>query len=183
MIKAGEKYLDKCMKLDEKNQSPGEEMLIYTFNTYYQKVFNFFYGHLYNHTLSQDLTGEVFVRAASAWRRYDESKGAISTWIFTIAKNILKDYWRKKRFAQVELYEMQDSIDVQDCIESREEIGALKEAMASLSEIEREVLQYKYFAGLKNTEIAGLTGLSPSNTGVVAHRALKKLREQLREYL
>lgn len=70
-----------------------------------------------------------------------------------------------------------------DFAESREEIEALKKAMTCLPERERQVLRFKYFAGLKNTEIAELTGISASNTGVVIHRALKKLKEKLKEYL
>ncbi|AZV56596.1 sigma-70 family RNA polymerase sigma factor [Clostridium sp. AWRP] len=178
-----EKDLNKNVKLDEKYESHGEELLIYAFNTYYQKVFNFFYGHLNNRTVSQDLTGEVFVRAASAWHQYDELKGAVSTWIFTIAQNILKDYLRKKKPMLTEVYEVQDDFNVQDHVENKEEIAALKKAMFCLSEREKEVLQFKYFAGLKNTEIAELTGLSGTNIGVIVHRALQKLRKKLKEYL
>lgn len=171
------------MKLDENQKSDEEEMLIYAFNTYYEKVFGFFCGHLYDRTLSQDMAGEVFLRVAASWQKYDKTKGAISTWIFTIAQNVMKDYWKKKKLVQVELCEAQDSFDVSDFAESREEIEALKKAMDCLPERERQVLQFKYFAGLKNTEIAELTGISASNTGVLVHRALKKLKEKLKEYL
>lgn len=84
------------MKLDENQKSDEEEMLIYAFNTYYEKVFGFFCGHLYDRTLSQDMTGEVFLRVAASWQKYDKTKGAISTWIFTIAQNVMKDYWKKR---------------------------------------------------------------------------------------
>lgn len=174
--------MNECMKLDENQKNNDEEMLICAFNTYYKKVFNYFCGHLYDRILSQDMTGEVFVRAAASWQNYDKSKGAISTWIFTIAKNVMKDYWKKRKFVQVELCETQDSFDVADFAESREEIEALKAAMDCLSEKERQVLQLKYFAELKNTEIAELTGISASNTGVLAHRAVRKLRDKLKEY-
>jgi len=168
---------------DKNLAGSGEEILVNAFNTYYLKIFHFFCSHMSDYTQAQDLAGEVFLRAASAWRTYDASKGAISTWIFTIAQNILKDYWKKKKFEMVELEEAQDNINVEEIAERLEESEALTKAMSFLSEKEREVIRLKYFGGLKNTEIAELTGLSASNTAVMAYRALEKLRERLEKYL
>lgn len=83
---------------------------------------------------------------------------------------------------QVDLEEAQAGGYVEEDMERREEAEALKKAMSLLSEKEREVLQLKYYGGLKNKEIAELTGLSASNTAVVAYRALEKLREHLGKY-
>lgn len=174
--------MNRDMELDKRPVASGEEMLVNAFNTYYQKVFRFFCGHLYDQAQAQDLAGEVFARAAAAWRSYDASKASVSTWIFSIARNILRDYWRKKRFVQVDLEEAQAGGYVEEDMERREEAEALKKAMSLLSEKEREVLQLKYYGGLKNKEIAELTGLSASNTAVVAYRALEKLREHLGKY-
>lgn len=172
-----------CGEFKKSPADCGEKMLVNAFNSYYTKVFHFFCGHLSDYAQAQDLAGEVFLRAASAWSTYDASKGAISTWIFAIAQNILKDYWRKKRFVLVELEEAQGSSDIEENMEFREDREALRKAMSFLSEKEREVIRLKYFGGLKNTEIAELTGLSASNTAVTAYRALEKLREHLKKYL
>jgi RNA polymerase sigma-70 factor, ECF subfamily len=42
---------------------------------------------------------------------------------------------------------------------------------------ERELVALKYFAGLSNSEIAAVLGISESNAGTRLHRVLDKLRE------
>lgn len=164
------------------NQDDGEKLLINAFNTYYDKIFNFFSYHIYNYEQAQDMTGEVFLKAACAWNRYDSSKGAVSTWIFTIARNILHDYWRKKRYIQVELGEMPDDTDLSEHIEMEEDKRMLMKALSILSDREREIISLKYMSELKNTEIAAITGLTGANVGIVLFRAVGKLRKEMEIY-
>jgi len=42
---------------------------------------------------------------------------------------------------------------------------------------EREVVALKFHAGLRNTEIAGVLGVSESAAGTLLYRAMQKLRE------
>jgi len=160
----------------------GEEQLVHAFNTYYEKVYNYFSCRIHNHEQAQDLTGEVFYKVAAAWPRYDPVKGAVSTWIFNIARNLLSDYWRKKRHIQVELEEISDgSRDLAEHLEMEESKRRPRDALLTLSEREQEILSLKYSADLKNTEIATLTGLSQTNVGIILFRTVRKLREKLKK--
>lgn len=58
---------------------------------------------------------------------------------------------------------------------------ALFQALAKLSDKERNIIAMKYAAGLKNAEIAELLGVSGSNIGVVLYRCLKKLQMELQK--
>ena len=48
--------------------------------------------------------------------------------------------------------------------------------MRELDPRERELVALKFFAGLSNSEIAAVTGVSESNAGTRLHRTLTKLR-------
>jgi RNA polymerase sigma-70 factor (ECF subfamily) len=50
--------------------------------------------------------------------------------------------------------------------------------MADLPERDRELLALKYGAGLTNRAIAKATGLSESNVGTIAHRAVDAIRKR-----
>ena len=160
-----------------------ETLLVDTFNTYYHKVFYYFLCHIHHQEQAQDLTGEVFCKVAAAWPSYDPSKGTLSTWIFTIARNQLSDHWRKKRPIQVELHDIPDGTDLAEHTAKEESKKMLYEALATLPEREREILSLKYSAGLKNTEIAALTNLTSVNVGVILFRSIKKLRKKLSNLL
>jgi RNA polymerase sigma-70 factor (ECF subfamily) len=55
----------------------------------------------------------------------------------------------------------------------------LTEALAGLSDRDREVLALRYGADLTGPEIAGLLGLTVANVQQIVSRSLRKLREVL----
>ena len=57
--------------------------------------------------------------------------------------------------------------------------AALRTALAELGARDRELIALKFHAGLDNTEIAGVLGVTVTNAGTRLHRALTKLREIL----
>ena len=160
-----------------------EKALINMFEEFYTKVYNYFRYHLRNDDEAQDLTGEVFVRAAQAFSRYDRQKAAISTWVFKIARNLLIDYYRKIKHETVELQEyLSVADDFVGAVIEQERIRALKGALLELSFREREIIALKYSVGMKNAEISEALGLTISNVGTIHFRALEKLKSKLTDY-
>ncbi|MCK9526834.1 MAG: sigma-70 family RNA polymerase sigma factor [Limnochordia bacterium] len=156
-----------------------EELLIQTFEEYYDKIYRFFLFNVHSHEQAQDLAGEVFCRVASAWPTYDPEKAAVSTWVFTVAKNLLRDSWRKRRLVQVELGEIAINAELDDGAEKAEQKEMLCQALQTLTSRERELIGLKYVADLSTAEIASLTGLSPNNIRVTLFRTMKKLQTKV----
>lgn len=44
-----------------------------------------------------DIVQDTFIKAWKNIYRFDESKASFKTWIFTIARNTITDFWRKKK--------------------------------------------------------------------------------------
>ncbi len=53
----------------------------------------------------------------------------------------------------------------------------VRTAVGALPAREREIVALKFHAGLRNTEIAGVLGVSESAAGTLLYRAMQKLRE------
>jgi RNA polymerase sigma-70 factor (ECF subfamily) len=54
---------------------------------------------------------------------------------------------------------------------------AVREALSRLPAREREVIALKFHAGMSNSELAAVLGVSESNAGTLLYRAMQKLRK------
>lgn len=58
-------------------------------------VFRYINYRVGNRSEAEDLTSLVFEKALAAFHRYDSKKAAAQTWLLTIARNTVTDYFRK----------------------------------------------------------------------------------------
>jgi RNA polymerase sigma-70 factor (ECF subfamily) len=147
------------------------------------RIYNFFRYRVGDGPLAEDLTSETFEKA---WRRrgnYARDLAAFSTWLFTIARRVAVDHYRRHKVeAPIEQLASAAGEDTpEDRAEQRADFARLSVLLARLADRDRELVALKYGAGLTNRAIAGLTGLSESNVGVILFRALNTLRSQWEE--
>ena len=64
------------------------------YDTYHQDVFNFLTYLVKNRGVAEDLSHEVYMRVLKAYDRF-EGKSTEKTWLFSIAKNVAIDHFRK----------------------------------------------------------------------------------------
>ena len=142
-------------------------------------VYAYAAGLLRDRAAAEEVTAAAFERAYRKRSRFDPERGEPRAWLFGIARNAALDELRRRR-RQAELVE--DPADPlpagsDDSAESSARRVALSRALAELEPRERELIALKFFAGLGNTEIGSVLGLSESNVGTRLHRAVAKLRE------
>ncbi len=166
----------------EKSRSDGADWEA-VYAEYLPRVYNYFRYLVGVQTVAEDLTATVFEKA---WRRrdcYRSDIGAFSTWLFTVAKNVARDYFRHCR-QEVPLEwagSLTDPDLVEEVVAEREDQARLAVLLARLPARERELIALKYGAGLTNREIARLSGLSETNVGTILHRTVQRLREEWEE--
>ena len=138
-------------------------------------------------SLAEDLAAEVFVRA---WTNRDELRrpDAVIAWLFAVARNLVVDRLRRDRHVRfaVPLDTLPDGRHPQsDAPEDgvlREERQALaRYGLTTLGEREREIVELRFVAELRNREIARMLGLREGTVASILHRSLRRLRDQLRE--
>lgn len=143
------------------------------------RVYNFFRYRVYDHQAAQDLTAMTFEKAWRSRDQYRRDRSGFSTWLFTIARNIAIDYYRRRRTdvpLQADL--AADTALLDEAQQRRDDIRQLKRMLAPLPPRERELIALKYGAGLTNRAIAHVTGLSETNVGTILHRLVKQLRTE-----
>jgi RNA polymerase sigma factor (sigma-70 family) len=128
---------------------------------------------------AEDITELAFERAYRRRRTFDRRRGEERAWLFGIARNAALDELRRRRRVATLSSEpgTEDELSVDDGAEVSLRRTAVRAAVAQLPAREREVVALKFHAGLRNTEIAGVLGVSESSAGTLPYRAMQKLRE------
>lgn len=144
------------------------------------KIYTFFCYRVGNHLLAEDLTSQTFEKAWKGRNHYRKDIGAISNWLFGIARNVAADHFRKQQ-GEAQLDELGDlpaDYSLEEIVQQHSEFYQLSLLLTQLSVREQELVSLKYGAGLTNRAIAEITKLSASNVGIILHRVVKKLRTQ-----
>ncbi len=123
---------------------------------------------------AHDLTQDVFLRV-SRTTVPSAADGEIRAWLFRIARNLALDHHRKRvrqpgPVALVERDARSPSQDVE---------LAVNEALAALTDLDRDVFLMREVAGLGYEEIGRACGLTPDAVRSRIHRARLQLRAQL----
>ena len=68
----------------------------WVYNEYHGKVERYIGSKVSNYSDIDDLVSTVFVKVYSALERFDSDKASFSTWIYTISRNVVTDYYRDR---------------------------------------------------------------------------------------
>ncbi|MFJ7733638.1 RNA polymerase sigma factor [Lysinibacillus sp. NPDC097231] len=71
-----------------------QEELPKWFDEYGESVLTYIFLMVRNYQQAEDLTQETFIKAFRHQEQF-EHKSAVKTWLFSIAHNVTKDYFRK----------------------------------------------------------------------------------------
>lgn len=155
-----------------------------TYREYLPRVYNFFRYRLGDRALAEDLTAATFEKAWRGRSRFRRDLSAFSTWLFTIARNVAIDYFRKAEqdVSLERVGEQADPSSLEETVQRNHDFARLIALLSQLSAREREIIAFKYGAGLNNREIADLTGLSASNVGIILYRVVEKLRVEMEDH-
>ena len=144
------------------------------YEEYYQKVFSYINSRINNYHDSEDLCEDVFTKVFRNLEKFDESKSALSTWIFNITKNTLIDFYRTRHDSYVLLdnYEYEEE---KDGI-SEAELADLAAALNKLSDEEKDIIVLKYYEGYSLKEIGEKMSLSYGVVKLRHNSALDKMK-------
>ena len=136
----------------------------------------------------EDVVEEVFWQAWRQASRFDPTRGAVHSWLLTIARSRALDRVRSLRRRREEPLEGDDGRVVTQQVaagdpgldaEASERRSIVVAALADLPAEQREALELGYFGGLSQTEIAERTGQPLGTVKTRMRLAMQKLRSQL----
>ncbi|MBV6400321.1 MAG: ECF RNA polymerase sigma factor RpoE [Anaerolineales bacterium] len=144
------------------------------------RLYNYFRYRLGEESVAEELTSTVLEKAWTKRHQYRKDRAAFSVWLFSIAKNEVVSYLRKRRdLLPISMAETTNGEAIEPRLEQSQNIQQLSRLLTDLPERERELISLKFGADLNNREISVVTGLSESNVGTILNRVLQKLREQI----
>ena len=130
--------------------------------------------------LAEELVQETFVRLWRRADRFEASRGTVSTFLYAIARRIAIDLWRRPSSRPLEPQPDLETV-TPDAIE-RVLVGlTVRDALDSLSEAHREVLELSYTQDLTQSQIAHRLGLPLGTVKTRTYYALRALKLALEE--
>jgi RNA polymerase sigma-70 factor (ECF subfamily) len=148
-------------------------------------VYGFFAYRVSNRADAEDLTQLTFERALKAWPRYDPRRAAPGTWLLAIARHLLIDHYRADKSSRHRSLDdperrVEDELPPTELPEPSMGLSpALAQALASLSDRDREVVALRFGGDLTGPEIAEVMDISLANVQQILSRSLRKLRAEL----
>ena len=148
---------------------------------YYLDVYKFIICYSGNQNDSEDMTQEVFIRVLKNLSKYDYSS-SLKTWIFSIAKHVAIDHYRKTRFTII-LKEgffkqlISNEKSPFEYAEQNETKIYLNETISKIKPNYRMVLILRGINEFSIKETAQILNYSESKVKVVYHRAIKELEK------
>ena len=129
---------------------------------------------------AEDLCEDVFEKIQLKLDSYDSEKASISTWIYSITRNCVIDFYRRSRpFAEMD-ENLADDTSVDDKLLNDETLSELAEALTKLPVDLREIIVLRYYDGKPLTELGKALGLSYGAIKLRHAKALDMLRREMR---
>ncbi len=141
-----------------------------TIRKYYDEIFRYCYHCVGNRAAAEDLCQDTFVSFIEHYEEYRHI-GRTKNYLYTIAGNKCKDFYRKK--VPVPMEELPE----QGTGECLEELAVIRQMVANLPEELREAIVLRYFQNLKYADIASILKISPSLAKYRVKRGLEQLSE------
>ena len=151
-----------------------EKELLY--RDYHGKIYGYIRSRINSTQDAEDLTADVFVKVFEKLDSFDENKASLSTWIYTITRNTLTDYFRTRKILE-ELPESKESeTSVEEDVLNAEMLERLAEGLKSLDERERDIIILRFYSGKTLREISDKMGISYAYVKILQNKAFEKMK-------
>jgi len=150
------------------------------YEAYAARVFRYLLARVHEPADAEDLLHLVFVKVIEALPRYEQRGLPFGAWLFRVAGNAVIDFHRGDRqTTTIDAAADRPAGDLGPAalFEAREERAVVRAALDSLTPDQRDVIVYRFFAGLSPAEIGALMGKREGAVRALQFRALERLRD------
>lgn len=157
--------------------TPSEREEIY--RTHSGKVMGYITARVQRRVDAEDLCTDVFEKVYRKLDEFDQDRAKISTWIFTITRNTVIDYFRKQK-PTAELDEnMPGNGEVDESILKEETLRELAQALKDMPPELQNIIVLVYYQKKTLLEVSKMVHLSYRTVKLKHQKALRFLREAL----
>ena len=146
------------------------------YSQYYGKVMGYIAARVQRRADAEDLAADVFEKVYRKIGDYDEGKASVSTWIFTITRNTVIDYFRRTKPTEEPDENLASDDEVDENLLTQETLSELAGALRKLPQELQDIVVLLYYDGRPMTEIATMMHLSYGAVKLRHQKALAMLR-------
>ncbi len=158
---------------------------------YRSRVLRYVVFSIKDQDLAETITQDCFLKAYSG-RASFRGDCAVSTWLMSIANNLIRDhlrtkkfqFWRKAKSTAIDVHEMASFLpsgetSAEKLMLARERLRMVAEALETLSVNQRAVFIMRFSDEMDPAEIAQATGMPVNTVKTHLHRAVIAIRGKM----
>jgi len=161
------------------------------YEKYHQDVYQFIFYMVKDRELAEDLVQEVYIRVLKSYDKF-QGKSSIKTWMFSIARNVTIDHYRKQRKERLKNFitlAKEENLDIlrderpipEEIVLHNDMVRLLYKCLDHCTIDQRTVLIARFIQELSIQETAEILGWSESKVKTTQHRALKTLKKSMKK--
>lgn len=184
---AGPETIDpEVVALVERARTGDAEAFAGLYDRYVDQVFSYVYRRVQHRQTTEDLVGDVFLRAFRRLPGFEWQGVDLGAWIITIARNRVHDHFKSARFrlerssdAPPEDPEPGVGDDPERVALGRDMARELGRALERLKDDHREVIELRFVHDHSVAETAAVMGRTIGATKALQYRALRALAAEV----
>ena len=127
------------------------------YDKYIDQVYKFILYKVSSKEIAEDLTSETFMKCMNALGKFEPRfESALKSWIYTIAYNLVKDFYASKKddISVDEIFELSVEENFGKNLDNKDRVEEVKEFLKILKPDQREILLMRIWDDLSYKEIA-----------------------------
>ena len=170
-------------RLLKRAQGGNADAFAHLYRANVQAIYRYIYHRVNDVHLAEDMTGDVFTRALKSMATYRDQGKPFIAWLYRIAHARVVDYYRMSDRRPMESDVEAEPIPIHDDLDGdilrRQAAKALREAIASLTDEQQQVVILRFIEGQRIETVADVMGKNANAIKALQHRALRSLAGRL----
>lgn len=154
---------------------------------YFPRVFAYVAYRVGRRQDAEDITADIFLRVVEAITQFEyRGEGSFAAWLFRIAYNHIQQFYRREQGQN--MIALDDLPDIRshdflphEAIMRKEQFSRLHDMLKTLSPRRQEIISLRFFAELRNQEIAAVLQLDERTVASHLSRGLEDLQKKYKQ--
>jgi RNA polymerase sigma-70 factor (ECF subfamily) len=169
--------------IEQAKVDPAKFGLLY--ERYYEQIFRYIYQKLDDIDIAGDVCSQVFLKAMSNIKKYENRGLPFSSWLYRIASNELNQYFRyekNNRTVNIDSSGVDKFLDEVDDTEfdREEQTQQLVELLREIDEDSLTMIEMRFFEKRSFREIGEILDITENNAKVKVYRLIDKLKKKIK---
>jgi RNA polymerase sigma-70 factor (ECF subfamily) len=149
------------------------------YERYVDQIFAYAHTLTRNRELAEDVTASTFAKAIEDLPRFEWRGVPYSAWLYRVAANVVARQARRPPWLDLDEHQPVDTQSPEQIVEQRDREAAVRDAVATLPDDQRQAVLLRFGGDLRNREIGEIMGRSEGAVKLLTFRAMTALRKQL----